>query len=160
MDKINHYIQHMHIKYCTEVSMQTYLCYAKDTRKSRSFLACCLHVCLAATVWLVQLGLQRAATLQGARWPGSPCLFFPVHRFQVCAVLCVFTWRLTAFIFALSPPLVFSCVAQQAAAAGAEGAFPGLFERGDADRSGWSVLQCCAELLWGELCALFSLFCS
>lgn len=135
MEKISHYIQHMHIKYCTEVSMQTCLWHPMDTRERAevSLYAACLHVCLpqrGLSSWVSQeLPLTREPGGQGTS------LFFPVHRFQVHTVLDIFTQGLTAFIFVLSPLLFFPCIAQQAAAAGAEGTFPGLFEWGDTNRS-------------------------
>lgn len=95
------------MKYCTEVSMQTYLWHPKDTRKRAevSLHAACVHV------WVPQRGLSSWDSSElhspGSQVAREPLSSFPVHRFQVCAVLCIFTWRLTAFIL-FSPPPCFS----------------------------------------------------
>lgn len=60
------------------------------------------------------------------------------------------------FIFLLHHLLSLS--GEQAAAAGGEGAFPGLPQWRNSDCGGWSFLQRCEELLWGK--TILSRLCS
>lgn len=91
---------------CIRNTAQKYPCrlnlwHPKDTRESAEVYlhAACVHV------WLPRCGLSvwDSEGLPLTREPGGHCLFFPVHSFQVSTVLCIFTSRLTAFIFVVSP---------------------------------------------------------
>lgn len=99
------------MKYCTEVSMQTYLWHPKDTRERAevSLHAACVHV------WVPQHRLSRWDSNE-LHSPGSQVAWDPVFFScsqvpSVCSA--VYFYMETNCIYSvLSPSLFFSCTAQ------------------------------------------------
>lgn len=143
------------MKYCTEESMQVYPGIPRAPGKEQEF-PCMLAVCMSGCPSVAcPAGSPKSCHSPGSQVAGEPPFLFPCSQVPgVYSAVC-FYLDTNCIYFCSPPPCFFSCIAQQAAAAGTEGTFPGLFEWGDANCSRRSILQCCAKLLWGELCALY-----